>query len=100
MAAKKRFRDFNLNDNITVEINVADALNAVDAYMHTEWRHSSVEAIMLLIYELIMDPVELKERQAAVAAQQEQQQAILQHQYGNIQTPFQPPWLNPGQSSE
>lgn len=74
----KQFKNLGLEDTITVEIRVADALMACAEYMATEWAAPAANNVFSKIFEQMADPRFVKETEAAYQQQQDMDSILKQ----------------------
>lgn len=76
MPEEKMYRDLSLHDKVTVEIPVHDIIRAQGEYCSTEWEGSSTSTILYACLQAILEPRFVKEREAAMQAARDQQEAM------------------------
>ena len=75
MAAHKMFRDLGLNDNVVIELPVHNAIAAIAEYVNMEDSGDNLNVIVQAILKEVLDPLFMKEREAALQEEHDQAQA-------------------------
>jgi hypothetical protein len=76
--AKKQFKDgLELNGSIQVGIQVALVVQAISEYVSCEWSAPAMNQLMTGLQEEIMDPIYIREWQARMQQQQDQQEEVI-----------------------
>lgn len=92
MEQRKFKAGLSLNDNITITmtIPISDAMSAIAEYSSPTYPAAAgINAVLYHVYAALLDPLYLKEREAEIQHQADQQQMMAQQFFG--QDPDVPP---------
>ncbi len=82
MADHPRMKPIELNEPVPITLPAHIWVGFLSAYMSTEWGNSNAGYICEAIEELLMDPVWLKEQQAAFQQHKDRRDAALERLTG------------------
>jgi hypothetical protein len=98
---QKQFKDgLELNGVVSPEIQVALIVQALAEYVAAEWSAPAISHLMHGLQEAILDPVFLREHQAEVQRQQDQQEEMMNRIVPGIGLPGLFPFPQQGETRE
>ena len=79
MPDRKMMRDIGLNDPVTIILPAHIWIAAMSAYAEAEWGNAPMSVVFRKVQETILDPLYMREQEAAHQQQQDYQQDFFQH---------------------